>query len=85
MERCSKRDNRKSNLCCSSGFYCNHNRKSGYLMALMKLQVTEKDKEVLIKALADLGKPLVKKPKPTTEEKKTLVAIENLIKQIAFQ
>jgi hypothetical protein len=54
-------------------------------MALMKLQVTEKDKEVLIKALADLGKPLVKKPKPTTEEKKTLVAIENLIKQIAFQ
>ena len=54
-------------------------------MALIKIQVTEKDKEVLIKALADLGKPLVKKPKPTTEEKKTLVAIENLIKQIAFQ
>jgi len=28
---------------------------------------------------------LVKKPKPTTEEKKTLGSIENLIKQIAFQ
>ena len=54
-------------------------------MALIKLQATEKDKEVLIKALADLGKPLVKKSNPTTEEKKTLVAIENLIKQIAFQ
>lgn len=54
-------------------------------MALIKLQATEKDKEVLIKALADLGKPLVKKPKPTPEEKKTLGSIENLIKQIAFQ
>jgi len=54
-------------------------------MALMKLQVTEKDKEVLIKALADLGKPLVKKPTPTPEEKRTLGLIENLIKQIAFQ
>jgi|TARA_R100001530_G_scaffold64370_1_gene46249 hypothetical protein len=55
------------------------------IMALMKLQVTEKDKEVLIKALADLGKPLVKKPTPTPEEKRTLGSIENLIKQIAFQ
>ena len=55
------------------------------IMPILKLQATEKDKEVLIKALADLGKPLVKKPKPTTEEEKTLVAIENLIKQIAFQ
>lgn len=54
-------------------------------MALIKLQATEKDKEVLIKALADLGKPLVKKPKPTIEEKKTLIIIENLIKQVAFQ
>jgi len=54
-------------------------------MALLKLQVTDKDKDILIKALADLGKPLVKKPTPTTEEKKTLGSIENLIKQIAFQ
>ena len=54
-------------------------------MALIKLQVTEKDMEVLIDALADKGKPLVDKPTPTTEEKKTLFIIQNLIKQITFQ
>ncbi len=60
-------------------------RRITQIMALIKLQVTDRDKDILIKALADLGKPLVKKPTPTTEDKKTLVAVENLIKQIAFQ
>jgi hypothetical protein len=54
-------------------------------MALMKLQATEKEKDLMINALADKGKPLVNKAKPTTEDKKTLESIENLIKQIAFQ
>ena len=54
-------------------------------MALIKLQVTDKDKDILINSLADYGKPLVKKPKLTPEEKRTLGSIENLIKQIAFQ
>lgn len=53
-------------------------------MALMKIQVTEKDMDLMINALADYGKPLVKKPKPTPEEKRTLGSIENLIKQIDF-
>lgn len=53
-------------------------------MALMKIQVTEKDMDLMINALADYGKPLVKKPKPTLEEKRTLGSIENLIKQIDF-
>ncbi len=53
-------------------------------MALMKLQVTENDKDILINALSDHGKPLLKNPKLTPEEKRTLGSIENLIKQIDF-
>tara|TARA_R100001443_G_scaffold36900_1_gene50705 strand:- start:263 stop:427 length:165 start_codon:yes stop_codon:yes gene_type:complete len=54
-------------------------------MQLLKLQATDKERDLIINALADKGRPLITKAKQTPEEKKILASIENLIKQIAFQ
>jgi len=58
---------------------------STYSKNLVSVIPPDNSQEILIKELADLGKPLLNKPKPSIEDKKTLVIIENLIKQIAFQ
>jgi hypothetical protein len=54
-------------------------------MQLLKLQATDKERDLIINALADRGRPLITKAKQTPEEKKVLASIDNLIKQIAFQ
>jgi len=58
---------------------------STYSKNLISVIPPNNSQEILIKELANLGKPLLNKSKPTLEEKKTLASIENLIKQIAFQ
>lgn len=53
----------------------------------LKILASDKEKQLLIDALADKGKPLVdkeKKQKLTKEEQRTMASIANLISQIAF-
>lgn len=53
----------------------------------LKILASDKEKQLLIDALADKGKPLVekeKKQKLTKEEQRTMASISNLISQIAF-
>ena len=53
----------------------------------LKILASDKEKQLLIDALADKGKPLVekeKKQKLTKEEQRIMASIENLISQIAF-
>jgi len=53
----------------------------------MKLIVTEKERELMIQALADHGKVYVereKNSKLSRDDKKKLKSIENIISQIAF-
>tara|TARA_R100000935_G_scaffold6774_1_gene14614 strand:+ start:26 stop:193 length:168 start_codon:yes stop_codon:yes gene_type:complete len=49
----------------------------------MQLLLTEYDKELMIQALSNLGKPLLNK-KLSPAEKKELSSIENIIHQLAF-
>ena len=39
-------------------------------MPILKLQATDKERDLIINALADKGKQLITKAKQTTEEKK---------------
>ena len=53
----------------------------------LKILASDKEKQLLIDALADKGKPLVekeKKQKLTKEEQRTMASISYLISQIAF-
>ena len=53
----------------------------------LKILASDKEKQLLIDALADKGKPLVekeKKQKLTKEEQRIMASIANLISQIAF-
>ena len=49
----------------------------------MQLPLTEYDKELMIQALSNFGKPLLNK-KLSPAEKKELSSIENIIHQLAF-
>lgn len=51
---------------------------------LVKINISDKEIQLVINALAEIGKPIIKKDKPTTEDKKTLKSIENIIHQLAF-
>lgn len=51
---------------------------------IIKLMITQTEKQLLIDALADYGIPIIKKDKRTTDDKKKLDSIEKLIHQIAF-
>ena len=54
---------------------------------MIKLIVSDDEKQLMIYALADKGKPLVekeKKQKLTKDEQKKMSAIANIIQQIAF-
>ena len=53
----------------------------------MKLIVTEKERELMIQALADHGRVYVEREKHSKlsrDDKKKLKSIENIISQIAF-
>lgn len=51
---------------------------------LIKIQASEKETQMIIDALAEHGKPIIKKAKPSMEDKRTLKSIENIIHQLAF-
>lgn len=51
---------------------------------LVKIQASDKEVQLIINALAEHGKPLIKKVKPTMEDKRNLKSIENIIHQLAF-
>ena len=42
---------------------------------LVKINVSDKEMQLVINSLAEMGKPIIKKAKPTTEDKKTLKSI----------
>ena len=50
----------------------------------MRLLLTDIDKKLIIKALSDYGKPLLRKQKHTREEKKEMDQIRGIISQLAF-
>ena len=51
---------------------------------MIKLLITDYEKELMVNALAEHGKPLVKKEKLTRQEKKTLDSLEKIIHQLVF-
>jgi len=51
---------------------------------MIKLLITDDEKELMVNALAEHGKPLVKKEKPTRQERKTLDSLEKIIHQLVF-
>lgn len=51
---------------------------------LVKIQASDKEVQLIINALAEHGKPIIKKAKPTMEDKRNLKSIENIIHQLAF-
>jgi|TARA_Y100001973_G_C5162676_1_gene314380 hypothetical protein len=51
---------------------------------MLKLFATQEEKEMLIEALGNYGKPLLEEKKPSRETKKKIASIEKLIHQIHF-
>ena len=51
---------------------------------MLKLFATQEEKEILIEALGNYGKPLLEEKKPSRETKKKIASIEKLIHQIHF-
>jgi hypothetical protein len=51
---------------------------------LIKIQASDKEVQLIINALAEHGKPIIKKAKQTMEDKRNLKSIENIIHQLAF-
>ena len=49
---------------------------------MLKLFATQEEKEMLIEALGNYGKPLLEEKKPSRETKKKIASIEKLIHQI---
>jgi len=50
----------------------------------LRLLLSDVDKQLIIKALSDYGKPMLAKKKNTREEKKEMDQIRGIISQLAF-
>lgn len=49
---------------------------------MLKIYADKQERQLLVDALAEFGKPLVNKQKPTRDDQKKINSIEKLIQQI---